>query len=78
MAFNGWTNWQTWSVATIIANNWKVYNRVTNFLEQETRGQVHVVIKEICSSMGVCCDDKEINWVEIAEAYKSHAKELKK
>tara|TARA_Y100000592_G_scaffold78949_1_gene124345 strand:- start:517 stop:783 length:267 start_codon:yes stop_codon:yes gene_type:complete len=75
--YNGWTNWETWNFMLWVNNNEKLYNIVTDAIDDMVNEKyqinwLKIVAKEIAEHPELCpdikkSDIKNINYVEILE-----------
>ena len=71
MSYNGWTNWQTWNVATWIDNDEMFHRMMTqgakgNWEQFKALAMQFGITK---TPDGVSFEDLEVNHYEISEAY---------
>ena len=68
--FNGWGNYETWTVDVLMSNNEAIYNNVTRIIREtkdDTEGAKSIKKYMRGAKVGSL---RGVNWKEIAEAWR--------
>ncbi len=75
MSYNGWTNWETWNVATWIDND-EMLNRIMTLSAKGDWEQFKALAMQFGITKtpdGVSFEDPEVNHYELSEAYTEYS-----
>ena len=85
MAYNGWTNWETWNVGLWVGNDEGLYNMQQEFIraanERITDDDVRLFLVELLPNgtpdmKTGWATENFINWIEIAEHWEDERQEM--